>query len=225
MSRRRVTTAIVGLLIAALAVFNVARSALVPNSAHFVLNIGLGLAACAIGCMAGLSARELGLERGRLFDGARLGLVAAGVIAVGIVLAAFIAPDAFDDDRVAVSFASMLVRVIVVIPIGTVLVEELVFRGVLFGLLRRRLTLLRASAVAAVLFGLWHLFPVWWSYDDVSFGDLGRLGDVATTFVATTLAGLGFTWLRVRSGHLAAPALAHVATNSAPFATAWFLAR
>lgn len=37
-------------------------------------------------------------------------------------------------------------------------------------------------------------------------------------------AGLAFIWLRHRSGSLIAPALLHVATNSFPFAMAWFLA-
>ena len=38
------------------------------------------------------------------------------------------------------------------------------------------------------------------------------------------VAGLGFIWLRHRSGHLIAPVFAHIATNSIPFAVAWFLA-
>lgn len=41
------------------------------------------------------------------------------------------------------------------------------------------------------------------------------------TFLATTAAGVGFEWLRRRSGSLAAPALAHLATNSVTFAVAW----
>jgi membrane protease YdiL (CAAX protease family) len=127
----------------------------------------------------------------------------------------------FDDERTRVSFPEMLLRVVVAIPVATVLVEELVFRGVILGLLRRRHQVIGAAVWSAVLFGLWHLFPVWWSYDHVATFDLGRLGAVAGTFAATFAAGLGFAWLRVRADHLVAPMLVHVATNSVPFAVAW----
>ena len=44
---------------------------------------------------------------------------------------------------------------------------------------------------------------------------------VAGTFVVTTIAGVGFLWLRTRSGSVVAPMLAHLATNSLTFAVAW----
>ena len=102
--------------------------------------------------------------------------------------------------------------------------EEVIFRGVLHGLLRRRFDIRLATPLGATAFGLWHLFPVWPSYDNVAFGDLARWGAIIGTFAATFIAGLGFIWLRHRSGHLIAPVFAHVATNSVPFAVAWLLA-
>ena len=71
------------------------------------------------------------------------------------------------------------------------------------------------------MFGLCRLFPVWPSDADGGVGDLGRWGEVAGTFVA----GLGFIWLRHRSGSLLAPILAHAGTNSIPFAVARVVAR
>ena len=38
---------------------------------------------------------------------------------------------------------------------------------------------------------------------------------------AHVVAGVGFGWLRVKSGSLLAPVLAHIATNSLTFAIAW----
>ena len=145
------------------------------------------------------------------------------VVVIGAVVPA--TRGAFDDDRVATGLGSMLWRVLVVIPVGTVLVEEVVFRGILHGLLRRRRAIVAAALWGATLFALWHLFPVWQRYDDVGVGDAGRWGEIAGTFVATFVAGLAFIWLRHRSGSLLAPVLAHVGTNSIPFAVAWLLAR
>jgi membrane protease YdiL (CAAX protease family) len=113
--------------------------------------------------------------------------------------------------------------VLIVIPLGTVFVEEVIFRGVLHGLLRRRFDIVRAGVIGATLFASWHLFPVWNSYSGIEPTDLNRWGNVAGTFVATFVAGIGFIWLRHRSQHLAAPMLAHIGTNSIPFALAWFV--
>ncbi len=167
-----------------------------------------------------------GWRRTTFAAGVRLGLMAAGLIAAIVVIATLVAGTGgvFEDDRVDVSFAEMALRVLVVIPLGTVLVEEVVFRGVLHGLLRRRFDIVPAALWGATAFGLWHLFPVWQGYDDVAFGDLGRWASIVGTFLATFGAGLGFIWLRHRSGHLIAPVFAHIATNSVTFAVAWFLA-
>ena len=81
----------------------------------------------------------------------------------------------------------------------------------------------------AVVFGLWHLLPVWRGGGAGELagggGDAGRVGAVAATFVATFVAGIGFGWLRQRSGSLLASVLAHIGTNSATFAAAWLVAR
>jgi membrane protease YdiL (CAAX protease family) len=214
------------LVLGGLMAYNAARSAVIAGSAHFVTNLAIAIVVLTIGLAIGLSRDELGLARTHLRAGVRLGLVAAGLIGAVVVIAALIPGTAgfFEDDRVDVSFADMALRVLVVIPIGTVLVEEVIFRGVLHGLLRGRFDIRRSALWGATAFGLWHLFPVWRSYDNVGVGDLGRWGAVLGTFVATFVAGLGFIWLRHRSGHLIAPVFAHIATNSIPFAVAWLAA-
>jgi len=49
------------------------------------------------------------------------------------------------------------------------------------------------------------------------------LAAAAGTFVATFAAGLAFCWLRIRSGSLLAPAMAHLATNSVALVVAWLV--
>ena len=114
----------------------------------------------------------------------------------------------------------MLLRVAVVIPLGTVVVEELAFRGVLHGLLLRITSLRGAYFFGSVVFGLWHVPPV---VHGVAGDGPGRAATAAATFVATTLFGAVFIWLRERSGSLLGPALAHTATNSVAFLAAWIL--
>ncbi len=202
-----------------LAFANVARSVTVPSPWHLAFNVGLAAAVVAAGSLAHLSAKELGVEARTLPRGLALGGLVFLAIAAVVTVAALVpaAAGLFDDDRADIGLSSLLLRVLVIIPIGTVLVEELIFRGVIHGLLSRLVTPLAALAIGAVIFGLWHVFPAW----RATSGGV----NVAVTFLSTMVAGLGFGWLRVRSGSVAAPALAHLGTNTIALTAAWILAR
>jgi membrane protease YdiL (CAAX protease family) len=207
---------------------NFLRSAVVPDGYHFVFNLSLAAVAVGIGVAAGMTAIELGLAVDDVPRGLRYGAIAAGVVTAVVVIAALVPAfsSAFDDDRVEIGFGAMLLKAFVTIPIGTVLVEELIFRGVLLGLLRRIAPTLVAVVVASVLFGLWHVYPAWrGDAENEALVSAGKLSTVLGTMVATTAIGLGFCWLRVASRSLVAPILAHCATNSVPFVVAWVLSR
>jgi membrane protease YdiL (CAAX protease family) len=211
---RRALVVVLGLL----ATVNVTRSLLVPGDWHLWYALLAASVVVAVGMAGGLDRHELGLDPARLPAGARLGGMAAlavlAVLVVGALLPA--TAGAFEDERAAIPFAELLWRAAVVIPVGTVLVEELAFRGVLDGLLHRVTSPRRAAAFGAVVFGAWHVLPAL-----RSSGMAAAVG----TFVATTFAGLGFSWLRRRSGSLLAPVLAHIATNSFALVVAWALSR
>jgi membrane protease YdiL (CAAX protease family) len=202
------------LLIGVLAAADVARSTVVPDGAHFAFNVVLAALAIGVALAAGLRADDLGCSRARLGAGLRLGGLAFVAISAVVVVGAI--AGLLEDDRTDVSAAEMVLRVVVIIPIGTVLTEELAFRGALDGLLVRVTSPGRATAIGSVLFGLWHLPPMIgdWSWAEA-------LG----TLAATTAAGVGFTWLRRRSGSVVAPMLAHLATNSTTFALSWAAGR
>jgi membrane protease YdiL (CAAX protease family) len=211
-----------GATIVVLVAWNLGRRAYVPDRAHLPANFAMAFVFGALGVAGGLDWSGFGLRRDRILRGLAYGGVVFAVVLAGLVLAGALSAtsDLLADDRVHVGTGSMLFEVLVAIPFGTVVLEELAFRGTLLGLLRRRLPTVPAVAVSAVLFGFWHLNGV----IRASGGGIA-VGAAVGTVAATTVAGIGFAWLRVRSDSLVAPIVAHIATNSLTFAVAWAYAR
>lgn len=212
------TTTTIWVILGLLAVVNILRSAVVPATAHFGLNVALAGLVVAIGVLgSGLDVRSLGLTRAAIGSGLRLGGIVVALVVAVTVIGALVASGSgtFDVDDAHISAGALLVKIGIIIPLGTVVGEELIFRGVLHGLFTRVLTPPWALIVGAVVFGLWHVFPAWRAD--------GHLV-AASTLVATSVAGAVFVWLRVRSDSLVAPVLAHVATNTVPLAALWIVA-
>lgn len=112
---------------------------------------------------------------------------------------------------------SLAFYVLVRIPIGTALVEETVFRGVLLAAWRDGGTSdLVAAICASIAFGLWHIQPtiVGLRMNDPSASRYKVRAAVIGAVLLTTIAGLGLTWLRVWSGGLFAPIVLHAGVNS-----------
>jgi membrane protease YdiL (CAAX protease family) len=169
----------------------------------------------------GLSWSQLGLGRDRLGAGCRWGLGAIGAVVlvyVGGVLIPATRP-AFQDDRYDLPLLGALHTAFVVIPLGTVLLEELAFRSVLWGVLSRHLRPWQVLVTTSVLFGFWHVLPSLHlgSANRGVADTIGGGGDllvVAGTVAFTTIGGLVFGELRRRSGSVLASAGAHWATNA-----------
>jgi membrane protease YdiL (CAAX protease family) len=71
-------------------------------------------------------------------------------------------------------------------------------------------------AVAALVFGVWHVRPTLGGLaaNDLVDGTWARALAVLAVCVFTAAAGVLLSWLRLRSGSLLAPALLHLATNT-----------
>ena len=168
---------------------------------------------------SGLSWEELGLARRRLPAGARWGGAGGALVAAGYAaaLAVPVGRPLLADARVGgLDVGELAYQALVRIPLGTVVWEEVAFRGVLLGALVRVLPGRAAIAVDAAVFGVWHVRPTLGALaaNDLAEGPLLTGLAVLLGCLATAVAGVLLAWLRLRTGSLLAPALLHLATNS-----------
>jgi membrane protease YdiL (CAAX protease family) len=122
-----------------------------------------------------------------------------------------------DDARVAgIGLGLLAYRTLIRIPLGTVVLEELAFRGVLFGAWARVSGAIQAAIGSSVVFGLWHIRPVIELLDVNALAESAviRIPLVVAAVAITAAGGVLLCALRIRSRSLLAPAFAHAATNS-----------
>lgn len=210
-----------GLVVAALVTVNLAE--------HFLSNATwLGpvaaLALLAFARWSGLTWSQLGLHRDRLRSGLQWGVGAIAVVAtvylVGVLLP--LTRPAFLDARYHLGLHSALVTAFVVIPLSTIVLEEVAFRSVLWGMLARHAATWRVLLISSALFGLWHILPsLHMATANHGVGDVVRgAGAAAGVLVVvgivafTALGGVVAGELRRRSGSVLASAGMHWATNS-----------
>jgi uncharacterized protein len=219
---RPVSMLLIGVLIVAIAAVDIITTRLTPAGwdAPVKAAILVGFVGWAR-AVVGLSWDELGLGRAHLRSGLVVGTVAAVLVAVVlVVLVAVPASRGYfqNDDIQRASTWTKVFEPLVSIPLGTALFEETIFRGVLLGVLLRRASRLRAAIATSIVFGCWHIPPA--LSDAHGRSAIAALGVVLGTIAVTSVAGLAFAWLRLRSGSLVAPIFGHVATNSFAYVAA-----
>jgi membrane protease YdiL (CAAX protease family) len=223
-------------LVVALAVAgNAAMNLLIPPPLYVFVALLLAVLAVLVAVrVGGCDAGDLGLDREDLGRGLRLGAAAAAILAVVLAVGAALPAtrDLFADRRVDQhSMTLLLYHTLVRIPLGTVVLEETLFRGVLLGLALRHWSPRVAVAFSSVLFGLWHLLPARGvsGFNPVvataTQGTLRHVLLIVLAIAATALAGAVFCWLRLRARSLAAPAMLHLAGNSLAYLLAWTVLR
>ncbi|WP_374777530.1 CPBP family intramembrane metalloprotease [Streptomyces sp. NBC_01310] len=182
---------------------------------------------------AGGTRADVGLAPGTLARGTRWALVLIGLVAAVYLVGALLPATRtlFEDRRYdGMSWSELTLRVLVLVPVGTVLVEEIAFRGVLYGLVLRARGTLWATTVSSLLFGLWHVLPSLHLATakpalTAVFGDsaLGGVLAVVAAVLFTAAAGVLFCELRRRSGSLLAPMGLHWAVNALGYVAGFLL--
>ena len=187
------------------------------------VRFGAAAAVLAIARGAGISWAELGLGRDELGRGVRTGAV-AGACAAGAMFAGAAWPGTrslFLDERAAPDRDGGLAAELARITLAAVPAEELIYRSALLGLLLGDGGRRGAVAWSSLLFGVSHVLPTLSSMSRTALsGHLARRPLRQAAFVGgnvavTGLAGAVFAWLRLRSGSVVAPLLAHAALNDA----------
>ncbi len=187
-------------------------AAYVPVNVAFTVTVAV-LAAH----MLDLSPAELGF-RSDISDTA-LPLALVGLFALGVFsLALSRHGRRIADERVAGMRGKALAwYVLIRIPLGTAVVEEVLFRGVLFAAWSEAgRSTVEAALWASIAFGLWHIQP---TVIGVRLNDPRASKDkvraaVLAAVLLTTIAGLGLTWLRVWTDGLLGPIVLHAGINS-----------
>jgi membrane protease YdiL (CAAX protease family) len=219
--------AVESVAVGAVALYNVVSHRHIGRRARIATNVSAAGALVGLARVAGLGPADLGLERARLLHGVRTGVTAAVpiVAGVGVALAVPQSRRLLADEKVTgTGRAEAAFETFVRIPLETALAEEIIFRGVLLGLGLHQRTRLGAVVSSSIWFGLWHVYPTLGSLGRGGGGDV--VGDqphhvggaTAAVVAATAGAGVLFAMLRLRSGSVAAPVIAHAALNMAAFA-------
>lgn len=198
-----------------------------PVVSASILTLGMALVAWR----SGATLDDLGLRREHLRSGLAYGFGAfALVLAVLLVAALVPATRSFlHDTRAEIDGGQLAYEVGVTIVLLTAVPEELAFRGVVLASASRLWGARYAVLVSSGLFGLWHIEPTLktMSGNDAVGGAASSSADTAALVVGSVLvtfvAGLVFSWLRLRSRSLVAPFIAHVATNGLALVVAWLL--
>ncbi len=216
---------------ATLVVANLLNNRFAPR-AYVLTSLAATVLLLAVFRLAGRSWADAGLGRDGLARGAWWALVLTVLVALGLLAGAVLPATrrVFLDRRVRrAGVGAAAYQVLVRIPVGTVLLEEVAFRGVLYGLVRDAYGTAWATTVSCLLFGLWHVLPA---------RELPRLNPVADrTFrtrpalvvpaavVVTALAGVVLCEVQRRSGSLLAPVALHWAVNAFGYLTAFLVTR
>lgn len=116
-------------------------------------------------------------------------------------------------------------KVLLDIPLGTVLIEEFAFRGVLLALMVQQWGTVWAVVWTSVLFGLWHVMPALEMHDAHQEATGHVLITVGSTVLFTGLSGAGFALLRIWTGSLFPPAALHWAANGTGIVVTFFVHR
>lgn len=169
----------------------------------------------------GLGWTELGLGREHWKSGLGYALAAVTLV-VGVIIVGALLPwtqPLFLNNNYATMSAAVIAAT-VIIPLQTVIPEELAFRGVLHGALNRAWGFRGVTAAGSLLFGLWHIAAsLGLTTNNVGLtrvfgsGVLGMLAGITFAVCATAAAGFVFTWLRRQSGSLIAPIALHWSLN------------
>lgn len=213
----------------AVAAFHLVDHRRLPPERQVPAHVAVGPAAVLVALLLGADRDTLGLDPRRIPAGLVAGLQAAATTVAAVAVAANVPAlePFFADPRVGgATDAEVRHKALVEIPLGTVFYEELVFRSALLGLALDEMPARQAVLLTSGLFGLWHVLPALEDRNhNEAVASYPLVATIGPTVASTALAGLWLTRLRLRSGSVVAPMLAHTASNVSALVAAAVVSR
>lgn len=211
-------------LIVLILLYGTVLARLVPRRFHIVLNFGIAITAIILGFGFGLTSKQMGISIYTIGSGIFIAAAASLVIAIATMLIAIVPPlrKYFLGDNLSKASGKLIAfEAGIRIPFSTALIEEVLFRGVLLGLLLAHYPTFIALVYSSVVFGLWHIFPTIATLEqnDATSAAIQnkkhrKYAGIAGTVTITTIAGLIFGYLRILASSIIAPWLLHWTINA-----------
>lgn len=215
-------------LIVGILLYGIVLSRFIAPRFHFFANALASIAAICVALVLGLNFDELGIGLHVILRGLLIAVGVSAMVIVGVFIVAslpplkhyFVLAQQMKPARVAYETA-------VRIPLSTALTEEIIFRGVLLGVLLGQYDTVLSVGICSIVFGLWHILP---SLDrfrahSSSAKSKSKSGAyILATIGTTALAGVFFSWLRIVAGSIIAPWLTHWSINASAMLASAFLA-
>lgn len=209
--------------IALISAYSVVICRVVPKRYYALTNVITAASSVLVAHLIGLSWSDIGLAPGSLLTGLLWGLAVS--LPVAMIISLFVSHKftrhLFRGSQLPAKPIKLAYEFGLRIPLGTALSEEIIFRGVLLGMLLQNHNQLTSLAVSAILFGLWHILP---TLDTIRQNDavtalakssfVHKHLPVVTTVLFTGLVGVAFGWLRIWAGSLLAPWVVHSVVNT-----------
>ena len=222
-------------VLVALVVLNVVNNRVAPQTHYLLWAFGGSVLLLAIGLLDGNSWTDMGLGWGYYLPGLIWAAACIALITVVYLIGSAFrrTRQAFHDERMGeLTGTGVAFQALIEVPFGTVLLEEIAFRAVLFSMLARRFGLVWAIVLSSIVFGLWHILPSWGTHEQnpalgsvAGKGVRGNVIAISLSVLTTAVAGVLFAGLRLVSGSVLAPMGFHWATNGLGYAFSWLLIR
>ncbi len=195
-----------------------------PATLHGYLYIWMNLAVLGLVWLwsrkyLSLTASDIGWTKQNLGKSVLYGLGLSAVVVLPFVILLCLLPVLGFDVKTprleAVARDIFWWRIFVRIPIGTAFFEEMLFRGIFYGYLMKRMSQAKTILITSLFFAFWHIIP---AYEVVSqhlqVTSAGMfLGLWFVLMLGSFVGGVLFAWIRYRTRNIAGCIIAHALIN------------
>jgi uncharacterized protein len=166
--------------------------------------------------ISGLKVSDVGLAKNRIKYGFLLAFKIIAIYSLVLLAAFLIGHSLFKDPRYHHSVLTALTSAFFILPLKTVVFEELAFRGLIPALVEKWKNKSVAIWFSSALFGLWHMTTALDTRSDLTYHNLTLPSYLILIiiFLATSTAGYFLVYLRYRSDSLVTPIFLHWFINA-----------